>query len=268
MCYNIEDYVNRGTGDKNMNEQIRDEEIEIDLVEVFQLLKSKILVLFMSLVLGVVLVGGATKLFVTPMYSATSTIYILTKTTSVTSLADIQMGSALTADFQSLATTRTVIDEVIDELNLDMTYNELLERITIENPTDTHFLKTTVEDPNPKVAKDISNTMATVIADKVAEIMTTDKPTTVEKAIAAKSPSSPNVMKNAAIGGLLFMIVAMGIILLRYFMDDTLKNEEDVQKYLGMNTLAAIPIERSREREQMKKRKMEKNAASNGKKSA
>ncbi|MDD3404443.1 MAG: Wzz/FepE/Etk N-terminal domain-containing protein [Hespellia sp.] len=248
-----------------MNEQIRDDEIEIDLIEIFQILKGKILILIMSLVLGVVLVGGATKLFITPMYSATSTIYILTKTTSVTSLADIQMGSALTADFQSLATTRTVLEEVIEELDLNMTYEELLGTITITNPTDTHFLQTTVENADPKLAKEISNTMSNVTAEKVAEIMTTDKPTMVEKAVIAKNPSSPNVKKNGAIGGLLFLILTMAIILLRYFMDDTLKNEEDVEKYLGINTLAAIPIERGQERELKRRRK---HTEGTGKKSA
>lgn len=237
-----------------MNEQVRDDEIEIDLLEVFQVLKSKLLILVLSLALGVGLAAGGTKLLITPQYSATSTIYILTKTTSVTSLADIQMGAALTADFKNLATTRTVIEEVIDQLSLDTTYEELLSSITVENPTDTHFLKTTVENPDPKLAKEISNTMSKVIANKVAEIMTTDKPTTVEKAIVAKTPSSPSLMKNSAIGGLLFLFLAIAIILLKHFMDDTIKNSEDVEKYLGCNTLAAIPIERGRERE-AKKRK-------------
>lgn len=249
-----------------MNEQqIRDDEIEIDLLEVFQVLRRRIGIILLSLIVGVVLVAGATKLFITPQYSATSTIYILTKTTSVTSLADIQMGSALTADFQSLATTRTVIEEVIDNLKLDTTYEEMLGTITIENPTDTHFLKTTVENPDPELAKDISNEMSQVISEKVAEIMTTDKPTTVEKATEAKKPSSPNVLKNGLIGGLLFMMVAIAIILLQYFMDDSLKNSDDVEKYLGVNTLAAIPIERGREKEQQKKRKTTKKAAASSK---
>ncbi|MDD3361318.1 MAG: Wzz/FepE/Etk N-terminal domain-containing protein [Hespellia sp.] len=231
-----------------MNEQIRDDEMEIDLLEVFQVLKSKALILIVCFVLGVGIAGGATKLLITPMYSASSTIYILNKSTSVTSLADIQLGTALTGDFQSIAKTRSVINEVIDQLGLNMTYEQLVGNITVENPTDTHFLKTTVTNSDPKLAKEISNKMSDVIADKVAEIMMTDKPTTVEKAIEPSSPSSPNVKKNAAIGGLLLLIVAMGFILLRYFMDDTLKNEEDIEKYLGLNTLAAIPIERERRR--------------------
>lgn len=237
-----------------MNGQVKDEEMEIDLLELFHVLWRKIVVIVFCFILGVVLAGVGTKLLITPQYSATSTIYILSKTTSLTSMADIQLGAALTGDFKSLATTRTVVEEVIDQLNLDTTYGALVSTITVENPADTHFLKTTVKNPDPKLAMEISNAMSSVIADKVAEIMATDKPTTVEKAIEATSPVSPNVQKNALLGGVLLAFLSIAVILLRYFMDDTIKNEDDVEKYLGLNTLAAIPFEKIRSREQKRKR--------------
>ena len=72
-----------------MDNQVREEEVEIDLLELFQVLLGKIGIIILSLVIGAALLFGATKFLVTPKYSSTSMIYILTKTTSVTSLADI-----------------------------------------------------------------------------------------------------------------------------------------------------------------------------------
>ena len=221
-----------------------DDEMEIDLLELFQVLLQKAWVIILCMVIGAGLAFGGTKTLLTPKYSASSQIYILTKTTSVTSLADIQMGAQLTVDFEVLAKSRPVVEEVIDELNLDYTYEEMEEMITTQNPSDTRILKMTVENEDPNLAKEIANAMAEVTAERVAYIMTTDKPKIVEEAVTPEKPSSPSTVKNTALGGILGAVLAMGIIVIIYLMNDTIQTEEDVRKYLDLNTLAALPLEK------------------------
>lgn len=244
-----------------MEEQLRDDEIEIDLLEIFHALWRKAWLIILCLVAGAVIAGAATKFLMVPQYTSSSMIYILTKTTSVTSLADIQMGTQLTVDFETLATSRPVVEAVIDELNLDTTYDQLVHTITIENPADTRILKISVENPDPVMAKDIADAMADATADRVAEVMSTDKPNVVEDAVVAKHPSSPNFMKNVALGGLLAAMAAVAIIIVMLLLDDTIKTEEDVRKYLDMNTLAVIPLgegEQALKKQRMKKNGQEK----------
>ena len=81
------------------------------------------------------------------------------------------------------------------------------------------------------------------VLDAVAEIMSTDRPTIVEDAVAPEEPSSPSLLKNIAIGGAIGLILAMAVVILRFLMDDTIKTEEDVTKYLDLNTLAALPVD-------------------------
>ena len=138
----------------------RDDEIEIDLGEIFHLLLNKLWVIILCFIVGGVIAFSGTKLFLTPKYSASSMIYILTKTTSVTSLADIQMGSQLTADFEILATSRPVIEEVIEKLKLKYSYDELVAMIQTDNQSDTRILRFTVIDENAKEAKAIANELA------------------------------------------------------------------------------------------------------------
>lgn len=221
-----------------------DDEMEIDLLELFQVLLQKAWAIILCMVIGAGLAFGGTKMLLTPKYSASSQIYILTKTTSVTSLADIQMGAQLTVDFEVLAKSRPVVEEVIDELNLDYTYEELVGMITTLNPSDTRILKMTVENEDPNLAKEIANAMAEVTAERVAYIMTTDKPKIVEEAVTPEKPSSPSTVKNTALGGILGAVLAMGIIVIIYLMNDTIQTEEDVRKYLDLNTLAALPLEK------------------------
>lgn len=224
----------------------KEEEMEIDLLELLHAMLQKAWLIVLLLVLGAGIAFGATKLLITPMYSASSQIYILTKTTSVTSLADIQMGAQLTSDFAVLAKSRPVVESVIDELNLDYTYEELVPQITTENPSGTRILKITASNEDPEMAKKIANAFGEATAERVAYIMTTDKPKVVEEAVTPKQPSSPSVMKNTMLGGMVGAVLAMGIIVLLYLMNDTIQTEEDVTKYLNLHTLAAIPMEKRR----------------------
>lgn len=223
-----------------------DDEIEIDLTELFQLLLQKIWVILLCMILAGGIVLGGTLLLITPKYEASSMIYILTKTTSVTSLADIQMGEQLTVDFETLAESRPVIEAVIDDLNLDYTYEEMTDMISTENPTDTRILRLIVENEDAELAKDISNSLAEATAERVAYVMKSDEPTIVENAVTADSPSSPNVLRNTAVGALAGAVLAMAVIVIRYLMNDTIQTEDDIRKYLNLHTLAAIPMEKRR----------------------
>lgn len=230
-----------------MEERIKDTEMgEIDLLEVANVIWQKIWAVIMCFVIGAVLFGGYTKMMVTPQYTATSMIYILGQTTSISSIAELQLSSALTADFTIMAKSRAVINGVIKEMDLNMTYDQLKNSVNITNPSDSHILQIEVTNPDPKLAKDISNTMANAVAENIASVMATDKPSIAEKAVTPGAPSSPNLMKNIAMGGIVGAALAVGLIVLGYMMDDTIKTEEDVRKYLQINTLASVSLEKKR----------------------
>ena len=110
--------------------------------------------------------------------------------------------------------------------------------IQTDNQTDTRILRFTVLDANAKEAKKIANELADVTAERVAYVMSSDKPKVVEEAVVPKYPSSPNTKKNTAMGGLAFAFVAAAVIVLRYLMNDTIQTEEDIKKYLGLHMLA------------------------------
>ena len=225
-----------------MKEQIKDDEIEIDLMELFHVLLKNAWALILCLVLGAAVAFGGTKLFITPQYEATSMIYILSKSTSISSYLDVQLGQQLTVDFETLATTRTVVENVINELELDTTYEQLIDDITVENPSGTQILKIKVKNPDPVLAKDISNAMSEATANRIAEVMMTDKPTIADVAVTPDHPVSPSTKRNTAIGGLLGMLAAAAYVVIRALMDDTIVDKDDVTKYLGLTTLAAIPL--------------------------
>lgn len=222
----------------------RDEngEMVIDLGEIiYALRKNALIILLSALVLGGIAALVSTTLL-NPKYESTSKIYILTQSTSITSIADIQLGTSLTTDYMELIKSRPVVEEVINNLKLDATYEEILGKLLVTNPPDTRILNITVTDSNPHMSKVIANNFATVARKQISEIMKTEEPTVVEEAVVADNPSSPNKVMNTLIGALLGALLCIFVVIIRNLLDDTIKTPEDVEAYLGLNTLASVPL--------------------------
>lgn len=226
-------------------ENNRNDEIEIDLVELFYLLRSKIWIIILTCIIAASATGLFSSFVITPIYTSTTKLYILTKSTSISNLnlSDLQMGTQLTQDYMVLIKSRPVVTQVIDNLELNMTYEELVDIITIENPSNTRILEIKAEYPDPYIAKQIVDEFAAVSSEQIATIMDAEEPATVEEGYMQPYPSSPNNKKNTIIGGLVGIALAAGIIIARHLLDDTIKGADDVEKYLGLNTLGLIPIE-------------------------
>lgn len=218
-----------------------DDEVEIDLRELFYALKKHILIVLAALLAGAVIAGAATKIFITPVYSATSTMLVLTKETTLSSLADLQIGSQLTKDYNILITSRTVLQDVVDELNLEMSYKELKGCITVDNPTDTRILSITATNTDPEMAKKIADTLAKTSADFIGDKMEVTPPKIIEEGEVPTVQTSPSTKKNVMVGALAGLVLSAGIIILLTLMDETIKSEDDIEKYLGLTTLASIP---------------------------
>lgn len=242
-------------------EKKHEEEMQIDLIELFYALKKRALILAAALLAGALIAGAYTKLMVTPMYSATSTILVLSKETTLTSLADLQLGSQLSKDYAILFKSRTVMQDVIDELGVDMSYQQLENSIAITYPENTRIMEITVTNSDPVTAKQLADKVAETGAAYVADQMEVTEPKIIEKAETPAGPISPNVMKNILLGALAGLVLAGGVIVLITLMDDSVKTEEDIQKYLGVPALASVPdrrdfiSDRSKSKNQKKKRR-------------
>lgn len=220
---------------------MHDDEIEIDLREVLFAVKKKIfLILAVGLLFGCV-ACAYTKVFVTPIYTSVSNMLVLTKETTLSSLADLQLGAQLTKDYTVLINSRPVLQQVIDNLDLDMDYKELREAITITNPDDTRILELSVESSEPVQAKEIADELATVSSAYIGDKMEVVPPKIIEEGEVPTERTSPSMLKIAAISVLLGLVLCTGFVIVLEILNDTIKTEEDIMKYLELSTLAAVP---------------------------
>ena len=222
--------------------------MEIDLLQLFYALKKKIWFILAAMIIGGGLAGAYSKFLITPQYSSTSMMYILSKETTLTSLADLQIGSQLTEDYKVIVNSRPVLGEVIDSLALDMSYEQLLAKVSIGNPTDTRILTVTVTDPDPYRAKAIVDCVAETASDYIGEIMEMIPPKIIENGTVATRKTSPSNGKNAVLGALAGMVLVCGVIVIQVIMNDTVRTEEDVERYLGLSVLASVPLREGEER--------------------
>lgn len=221
----------------------KEEEIEIDLRELFFEFLGHWKVIVLSAVIVGIIALVVSKFLLTPQYESTSRLYVLSKSTSITSLADIQMGSSLTNDYKVVVTGRPVAEQVIENLDLEEEYSELLGKVTVNNPTDSRILEITVQDEDPKRAKKIADEMAKVSSAFIADKMDQDAPTLIQKGYADGSPVRPNVMKNTAMGVLIGLLLALATVTISYLLNDTIMSVEDVEEKLGLHILGTLPLE-------------------------
>ena len=236
---------------------IDNDELTIDLGELFSVLWNKIYIIILA---GIVLAFAAfayTQLFITPMYTSTTSMYMLVKSNGETGITsgDLQTGTQLTQDYMELTKSRTVMEKVIATLNLDMTVGELNDCVTTTNTANTRIMTIAVENEDPELARDIADALRQTASNEIVDIMGIEAVNTIEEANLPASPSSPSVMKNTALGGILGLVLSAGIIIVIFLLDDTIKTPDDVENYLGLNVLTSIPIQEGEEKVKKAKRR-------------
>lgn len=226
-----------------MEKKVFDE--EIDLVWIFHALLKKLWLIVIVAAVSACGMAGYTYFKTDPTYTSTSTMLVLTKETTLTSLADLQIGSQLTKDYTILITSRPVLEKVIENLDLKMTYKQLKGKVSISNPEDTRILTISVTTNNAKQAKKIVDELSKVSAEFVGDKMEVTPPKIIEEGEVSVFKIGPKISKNAMIGFLLGALLVCAIIVVLELLNDSIQSEDDVEKYLGIPTLASVPIRAS-----------------------
>lgn len=224
-----------------------EQEIEIDLREIAGLLLSRLWLLILSGVLIGSIAGFVTRVTYVPTYTSTAQLYIIGNSglsSALMDLSSLQIGSQLTQDYMVLMESRPVIEQVVDNLELDMTYEEIIESnmIEIENQDNTRILKISVTTEDPELSKRIVNNLIRVGKRRIAEVMQASEPNIVHDGVTGVLSEGSHFIRNIALGLIVGAFITGFIVVVAYLMDDTIKSSEDLEKYLGLNTLGTIPL--------------------------
>ena len=241
-----------------MQEQRKDDEIEIDLEELFGLILHRLWLILLCGILAGVVAFGISAFLIAPKYESTTGIYVMSRQDGSTlSYSDTQLSTQLTKDYEELISSRYVLETVIEQCGLDEEYSGLLKRVSIKNATDTRIIYITVKDEDPAMAQYIANSIREVASEHIKTVTDVEAVNVVDQANLPRNPSEPSIPKWTIIGALIGVLLSAAFVIIRYLLDDTIKTSDDVEKYLGWGTLALIPVI---EEEDSKKSVYKKNA--------
>ena len=223
-----------------MNEQ---QYQEIDLIELLRHILAK-----WWLILLLMVISGATAFYITterivPVYQAQSTIFIGKESSSITDLNinDFNLENKLVVDYRELIKTRLVTEEVIQELGLVSSTNELIMNMDVQTIQDSRFMHISFKDPVPERAMDIANKLSEILAEKAESIVGVKNIQIVDYAILPEYPISPSLKKNVAIAAVLGMMIGLFVVFVNMMMINTIQKEEDVEKEIGLPVIGVIP---------------------------
>lgn len=178
------------------NSMKNNDEIEIDLRQIFIVIMSKIaIILLVGVIFGLAAFIGS-KLLLKPVYRSQTSLYVLNKQSQgTTTLSDLQSSTQLTQDYMILVKSRTVTEKVISDLGLNTTNEKLAKQISVSTPSDSRVLEITVSNNDQYEAKRIADKVAEISADSICDIMQIEKVNVFEEANIPEKPSSPNCLK-------------------------------------------------------------------------
>lgn len=225
----------------------KEENQEIDLLRLFGALWRRA----WAIVLAAVIFGGCalayTVFLVKPLYKARTLLYVNNSAISVgdaklsISQGELTAAQSLVDTYSVILKTRTTLEEVIRQANLSYTYEELVEMISAASVNSTEIFYIEVTSPSPTEAELIANTIGRVLPGKIAAIVDGSSVRIVDTAVVPARKSSPSLAKNTAMGILLGIVLACGVIVIGELRDTQIHGPEDLLQSYDIPVLAVIP---------------------------
>lgn len=224
-------------------EEDKNEDVEIDLVEIWQVIKKQFGLLVIIVILCAVLAGVISKFFIAPKYTSSSTIF-LTPSISETGVVDYTSQNSnekLVNNVMALLVQDNILSEVAKQTGME-SIEELRDQIEVSNDTNTTLVKVEATTLDPKLSKNIVNSTVNVFIDTMQENLNLKNIEIVDKAKLSYEPSGPNVKKNILMGAAAGFVMDALIVVLKVLTNTKLKSKEEAEKYLKLPVFCELPV--------------------------
>ncbi|MDN2966031.1 Wzz/FepE/Etk N-terminal domain-containing protein [Streptococcus suis] len=215
--------------------------IEIDVLFLLKTIWRKKFLILLTAVLTAGLAFVYSSFLVTPQYDSTTRIYVVSQNVEAgagLTNQELQAGTYLAKDYREIILSQDVLTQVATELNLK---ESLKEKISVSIPVDTRVVSISVRDADPNEAARIANSLRTFAVQKVVEVTKVSDVTTLEEAVPAEEPTTPNTKRNILLGLLAGGILATGLVLVMEVLDDRVKRPQDIEEVMGLTLLGIVP---------------------------
>ena len=216
---------------------------EINIKDFFSYLKHYILAFVIVIILAVVGVLIYDNMFKSPVYKAQTTVVIAKsdgESDSATTLNDINASQKLVSTYGEIAKSELVLNKVIENLGLRVSIKELNKNLTIRPVNETSILSITVSDQKPQLSATIANEIASVFSEEVKKIYKIENVTQLSVAVVPSSPANNTTVRDLVLAVVIAILAVTAFAFLRFYLDDTVKQNDDVEKIIGLPVTGSI----------------------------
>ena len=224
-------------------EEDKNEDVEIDLVEIWQVIKKQFGLLVVIVILCAILAGVISKFFIAPKYTSSSTIFLTPsiRESGVVDFTSQNSNEKLVNNVMALLVQDNILSEVAKQTGME-SIEELRDQIEVSNDTNTTLVKVEATTLDPKLSKNIVNSTVNVFIDTMQENLNLKNIEIVDKAKLSYEPSGPNVKKNILMGAAAGFVMDALIVVLKVLTNTKLKSKEEAEKYLKLPVFCELPV--------------------------
>ena len=218
----------------------------ISLKEIFEVLKKRLMLILLITLIATATSGVVSYFLLTPIYQTSTQILVNQKADSENAFDynQVKTNVELINTYSVIIKSPTILDQVSEKLDLDMSTSDLNEKVSVSNAQNSQVVSIEVQDADPALAVDIANTTASVFEKEISNIMNVDNVSVLSEANfeGTPSPVNPKPVLNMAIALVIGLMIGVGLAFLLEYLDNTIKNEDDIEKILGLPVLGTIAV--------------------------
>jgi capsular exopolysaccharide synthesis family protein len=222
----------------------------VDLRQFVGALRARWIFSTVTFVVGAI-ITVAVVLLSSPQYGSSVKVFISTPSGGSAEYAASFIVTQRVASYAELATDPSLLQRVVDDLNLDESVEDLEKHVSATVITNTQTIDLQVTADTPEGAQRIAGATADQLVDLVEQLerpSIRDEAPAIAARIAAEPsisdvPVSPNIPLNIGIGLLVSLFLAIVGALLRDLFDRTVKSRQDVERISEQAVLATLPFD-------------------------
>lgn len=214
---------------------------EINLKEFCSYLLQKIWIIILIAVM--VIFGGEiyTNLLKIPKYRSTSNVVLISEQNKELTYNDVTLSNNLVKTYSEIVTSRNILEKVIQNLNLNESYETLKKDVTVDTTTSTQLIAISVTNRDAEQAKNITNEIANVFKKEIKSIYGIDNVQIVDKAVVADEPYNIDVLKETIIYIIAGLMIGIGFVMILFVTDKTIKDTETIENKVGLTVIGVVP---------------------------
>ena len=216
----------------------------INFIDLLQNVRRYLYVFVLAVVLSGLAGFVVSRFFVTPQYEAGVMLIVNTKTDNTATITNDNITSAqnLVDTYSIIIKSNAVLNQVIERLDLDMTYRDLQDKVDFSAVDNTQIMRVAVRDPDPDLARKIAAEITRVAPDIIVEMVEAGSCKVISQVSVSDGPVAPNVKRNTAVCMAFGLLLATVYVALKTLLQEKhIIDDADVKQYLGLPVIGVIP---------------------------